>query len=68
MKLDISIIILRSFLLNFFLFKEFRGCKEWIKNCFISLRSERIARDYAEAFTQFIVFAKKTSKELDFKV
>jgi integrase len=46
------------------LYDNFKECRDWVKDLSDSFRNRRTARDYAEAFAQFVEFAKKSPSEL----
>jgi len=48
----------------FHLYERFEECRRWIEDCFISLRSERTVKDYAEALAQFVEYTRKDPAEL----
>jgi len=49
---------------KFFPLLKFDECRKWIEDCFLSLRSRRTVRDYAEALVQFIEFSRRNPKTL----
>jgi len=49
---------------KFFALLDYEECRSWVDELYLTLKSRRTVRDYAEAFMQFVEFTGKNPREL----